>query len=40
MHHLIQDGLWIVGEYWQDQFLADGTFVGRWRYVCRAKVPG
>ncbi|MEV0283581.1 DUF1579 family protein [Kribbella sp. NPDC050820] len=31
VHHLIQDGLWIVGDYWQDQFLADGTFVARWQ---------
>jgi hypothetical protein len=29
-HHVIQDGLWIVGDYRQDQFLADGTFVLRW----------
>lgn len=30
-HHLIQDGLWIVGDYWQDQFLADRSFVLRWQ---------
>ncbi len=29
-HELIQDGLWIVGNYQQDQFLTDGTFVLRW----------
>jgi hypothetical protein len=23
--------LWIVGDYWQDQFLADGSFVLRWQ---------
>ena len=27
---LIQDGRWIAGDYEQDQFLADGTFVLRW----------
>jgi uncharacterized protein DUF1579 len=27
----IQDGRWIVGDYWQDQYLADGTFVLRWQ---------
>jgi hypothetical protein len=30
-HHTIQDGRWIVGEYEQDQLLADGTFVLRWQ---------
>ncbi|WP_406047147.1 DUF1579 family protein [Kribbella sp. NBC_00889] len=30
-HHTIQDGLWIVGDYQQDQFLIDGTFVLRWQ---------
>jgi hypothetical protein len=30
VHRVIQDGLWIVGDYWQDQFLADGIFVLRW----------
>jgi len=30
-HHPIQDGLWIVGDYKQNQFLADGTFVLRWQ---------
>jgi hypothetical protein len=29
-HRRIQDGRWIVGEYEQDQFLMDGTFVLRW----------
>ncbi len=29
-HVTIQDGVWIVGDYAQDQFLADGTFVLRW----------
>jgi hypothetical protein len=28
--HLIQDGLWIVGDYRQDQFLPDGTYVLTW----------
>jgi hypothetical protein len=27
---LIQDGRWIAGDYEQDQFLADGTFVLKW----------
>ena len=27
----IQDGRWIAGDYEQDQFLADGTFVLRWQ---------
>jgi len=30
-HELIQDGRWIVGNYWQDQRLPDGTFVLRWQ---------
>jgi Protein of unknown function (DUF1579) len=30
-HHHIQDGRWIVGDYQQDQYLADGTFVLRWQ---------
>jgi Protein of unknown function (DUF1579) len=30
-HHSIQDGLWIVGEYQQDQFLVDGSYVLTWR---------
>ena len=30
-HELIQNGLWIVGNYQQDQFLTDGTFVLRWQ---------
>jgi hypothetical protein len=28
---VIQDGRWIAGDYQQDQFLADGTFVLRWQ---------
>ena len=28
---LIQDGRWIAGDYEQDQFLADGTFVLKWQ---------
>jgi hypothetical protein len=27
VHHRIHGGLWIVGDYLQDQFLPDGTFV-------------
>jgi len=27
----IHDGLWIVGDYRQDQFLTDGTFLLTWR---------
>jgi len=27
----IQDGRWITGDYEQDQFLGDGTFVLRWQ---------
>jgi hypothetical protein len=30
-HHTIQNGLWIVGDYQQDQFLTDGTFVLHWQ---------
>jgi hypothetical protein len=30
-HEVIQDGRWIVGDYHQDQFLIDGTFVLRWQ---------
>ncbi|TCC21560.1 DUF1579 family protein [Kribbella sindirgiensis] len=30
-HHTIQNGLWIVGEYQQDQYLPDGSFVLRWQ---------
>ncbi|MGW7685548.1 DUF1579 family protein [Kribbella sp. NPDC054772] len=30
MHRVVQDGLWIVGDYKQDQYLLDGTFVLRW----------
>ncbi|WP_112237254.1 DUF1579 family protein [Kribbella monticola] len=31
LHHVIQDGRWIVGDYEQDQYLLDGTFVLRWQ---------
>jgi Protein of unknown function (DUF1579) len=31
VHRTIQDGLWIVGEYEQEQFLTDGTFVLKWQ---------
>jgi len=31
MHKAVQDGLWIVGEYEQDQYLLDGTFVLKWQ---------
>ena len=31
VHHSIQDGRWIVGDYEQDQFLSDGTLVLRWQ---------
>jgi hypothetical protein len=30
-HHRIHDGLWIVGDYRQDQYLPDGTFVQTWQ---------
>jgi Protein of unknown function (DUF1579) len=30
-HRLIQDGRWIVGNYEQDQYLLDGTFVLKWQ---------
>jgi hypothetical protein len=30
-HHRLQDGLWIVGDYRQDQFLPDGTYVLTWQ---------
>ena len=30
-HHRIHDGLWIVGDYRQDQYLPDGTFVLTWQ---------
>ena len=30
-HHLVQDGMWIVGDYRQDQFLADGTYLLTWQ---------
>jgi hypothetical protein len=29
-HTTIQDGLWIVGDYRQDQYLTDGSFVLTW----------
>ena len=29
-HRTTQDGLWIVGDYEQDQLLLDGTFVLKW----------
>ena len=31
VHRRIQEGRWIVGDYEQDQFLTDGTFVLRWQ---------
>jgi hypothetical protein len=31
VHSRLHDGLWIVGDYRQDQFLLDGTFVLTWR---------
>jgi hypothetical protein len=31
VHERIQDGCWIVGDYEQDQFLTDGSFVLRWQ---------
>lgn len=36
VHHWIQDGRWVVGDYEQDQFLDDGTFVLKWElhWVC------
>jgi hypothetical protein len=30
-HRTIQDGRWIVGDYEQDQFLPNGSFVLRWQ---------
>jgi hypothetical protein len=30
-HHRVQDGMWIVGDYRQDQFLDDGTFLLTWQ---------
>jgi hypothetical protein len=32
-HEWIQDGLWVVGRYEQDQFLLDGTFVLKWQLL-------
>jgi hypothetical protein len=36
IHHWIQDGRWVVGDYEQDQLLEDGTFVLKWElhWVC------
>jgi hypothetical protein len=31
VHTTIQDGRWIVGDYEQDQYLPDGTFVLKWQ---------
>jgi hypothetical protein len=31
VHSRLHDGLWIVGDYRQDQFLPDGTFLLTWR---------
>jgi Protein of unknown function (DUF1579) len=35
-HHWIQDGRWVVGDFQQDQYLDDGTFVLHWElhWVC------
>ena len=35
-HHWIQEGRWVVGDYSQDQFLEDGTYVLKWElhWVC------
>lgn len=35
-HHWIQNGRWVVGEFEQDQFLEDGTFLLKWElhWVC------
>jgi hypothetical protein len=30
-HEVIQDGRWIAGDYEQEQFLDDGTFVLKWQ---------
>jgi hypothetical protein len=30
-HTLIQEGRWVTGDYEQDQFLDDGTFVLKWQ---------
>lgn len=30
-HYAIQDGLWIVGDYQQDQYFPDGTFALHWQ---------
>lgn len=36
VHQWIQDGRWVVGDYEQDQYLVDGTFVLTWQlhWVC------
>ena len=36
VHQWIQDGRWVVGDYEQDQYLEDGTFVLTWQlhWVC------
>ncbi|HSJ36548.1 MAG TPA: DUF1579 family protein [Acidimicrobiia bacterium] len=36
VHHWIQNGRWVVGEFEQDQFLEDGTFILKWElhWVC------
>ena len=35
-HHWIQDGRWVVGDFEQEQYLEDGTFVLKWQlhWVC------
>lgn len=35
-HHWIQNGRWVVGDFEQDQYLEDGTFVLKWElhWVC------
>jgi hypothetical protein len=35
-HNWIQEGRWVVGDYQQDQYLDDGTFVLHWElhWVC------
>jgi hypothetical protein len=36
VHHWIQDGRWVIGEFEQDQYLEDDTFVLKWQlhWVC------
>ena len=36
---LIQDGCWIAGDYEQDQFLDDGTFVMKWQLHGYVELP-